>query len=477
MEDAAAPEQKLLTHRETMWIVAGVLLPVFLGSMDQTSVSSALPSIGHALGSSSLLSWVMAANLLTATASTPLYGKMSDIYGRRLSLLLSIGFYILGALVAATAVNLPMLIAGRALQGLGTGGLISVPMTVLGDIVAPKYRARYYTYFSVTYITSGFVGPIYGGFISQHLDWSVIFWSNVPMGLIAFGLVNHLLKRLPRYERPHKLDLLGAALIVGASSTCMFVLNIGGKAFAWSSPEIISLSVASVLLWIGFIWRLLAADEPLIPLTVLRNKIVFFANASNAVGWAIVMALNIFLPMYLQAVHGLSPASSGLHMVGFMTAVNASALVSAQLAGRLTHYKYPPLVTLLICTAASAYLALHAGTIDIMTFEIVAVLIGIGFGPVAPVTTVAVQNAVPLHQMGIAISTMGFIRSLLATSLVAIYGVIVLGQGGGAGVFGDRLVAAAHFQTIFIVTALGFAISFIALALMEEKPLISQRSK
>ena len=479
--------QKALSHRETMWIVAGVLLPVFMGSMDQTVVSSALPTIGASFGGASHLSWVVAANLLTATAMTPLYGKISDIYGRRASLMLAVGFFLCGTLISALAFNLPMLIVGRAVQGLGSGGLTSIPMTVLGDLVAPKLRARYYTYFSIVYITAGALGPIYGGFVSQHLHWSVIFWSNVPLGLAALAVTRTLLRRLPRYERPHKLDLLGAALIVLASSTCMFVMNAGGHNYAWDSPQIFGLSALSAVFWIGFVARLLTAPEPLIPLGILRNRIVLCANLANSVGWASVIGLNIYLPMYLQAVHGLSPSEAGLHLVGFMSMVNFSALVSAQITARISHYKYPPLASLTLCIGACLYLALHTETISIVAFEIVLALIGAGFGPVAPVTTVSMQNAVDLHQMGISVGTVSFLRSLIATVTVAAFGVVVLGDLRGvdlhgasvtvAAVFGEKLEAATHFRTIFLVTAATFSISFLSLLFMEERPLQSERQR
>ena len=169
-----------LSHRQAMWIVAGALWPVFMGSMDQTVVSAALPSIGASLGGTSYLSWVVAANLLTMTAVTPLYGKFSDIVGRRKALLTGMSVFIAASLVSALAVNLPMLILGRALQGLGSAGMTSLAMTILGDIAPPKERARYYTYFSITYITSGALGPTWGGFASEHLHWSAIFWANIP---------------------------------------------------------------------------------------------------------------------------------------------------------------------------------------------------------------------------------------------------------------------------------------------------------
>ena len=485
LEAEAPPVHKSLTHRETMWIVAGALLPVFMGSMDQTVVSSALPTIGASLGGASHLFWVVAANLLTATAMTPLYGKISDIHGRRVALLLAISLFLGGSLIAALSVNLPMLILARALQGLGGGGLTSVPMTILGDVVAPKQRARYYTYFSITYITSGMLGPVYGGFIAQHFHWSMIFWLNLPMGLIAFASTSTLLRRLPRYERKHKLDFLGAALIVLASSTCMFVLNAGGRAYAWGSAEIVGLTVLSAVAWVGFVRRLLTAPEPLVPLNILRNRIVLCANISNGIGWASVMSLNIYLPMFLQAVHGLSPTVSGLHLASLMMTVNASALVSAQITARITNYKYPPLLSLLLCIGACLYLALHTQDIGMVEFDVVMLLIGIGFGPVAPVTTVAMQNAVELHQMGIAVGTATFGRSLMATGLIAVYGVIVLGDLHGldlrnsaaiaANLFGDKAEAADHFRTIFLAATGAFTVSFLSLALMEQKPLLTER--
>jgi EmrB/QacA subfamily drug resistance transporter len=492
MNAPAGAEPRLhapLTHRETMWIVAGVLLPVFIGSMDQTVLSSALPTIGKALGGTSHLSWVVAANLLTATAMTPLYGKISDIVGRRTTILTGICVFLVGSLVSALAFNLPMLIVGRAIQGLGSGGLTSVAMTVLGDIAAPKERARYYTYFSIVYITSGALGPLWGGFVCEYLHWSLIFWANLPAGLLALIVTSTLLKRLPRHERPHRLDVLGAILVVAASSTCMFVLNAGGHSYAWTSPTILGLSLLSFVCWIAFIARIMTAPEPLIPLRILRNPIVRCAVVSNGVGWASVIGLNIYLPLFLQAVHGYSPSASGLALMPLMVTVNGGALVGAQIAARITHYKYPPMATILVSVAACLWLAFRSETIETLEFAIVMAVIGCGFGPVAPVSTVAMQNAVELHELGISSGTVNFVRSLVATAIVAIDGVIILGGApidadGGfsaealqASLFADAAATAAHFRVIFAFAAAAFFVVFVALMLMEERPLLSERSR
>jgi MFS family permease len=466
-----------LTHRERMLIVAGALLPVFMGSMDQTVVSSVLPTIGREFGGANHLSWVATANLLTATAMTPLYGKISDIVGRRTTLLWAITIFMLGSLISATAPNLPMLILGRAAQGLGTGGLTSVGMTVLGDIAPPKDRARYYTYYSIVYITSGALGPVWGGFAAERLGYSTIFWANIPLGFLALGLTATLLKRLPRYERPHRLDILGACLIASASSSWIFMLNAGGHDFAWSSPQILGLAAASAVFLTGFVLRLLTAPEPLIPLGVLRNPIVLCATVANGVGWASIIGLNIYLPLYLQAVNGFSPSASGLALMVFMATVNGGALIGAQIAGRVTHYKYPAMASILVCCAACLWLAWHARAVSTVEFQIVLIVIGLGFGPVAPVSTVAMQNAVELHQLGVSMGTMSFVRSLIATGIVAAFGVIILGDAGSGrdAIFADPVRAADNFSIVFTTTAVTFFVAFLALAFMEERPLLSER--
>ena len=217
--DAQTPphDTKGLTHRETMLIVLGVLLPVFMGSLDNTILASALPTIGREFGDVHNLPWLVTAYLIANTAVSALYGKLSDIRGRRVALLIAISMYMTGSLVCALAPNMFVLILGRVLHGLGGGGLTSTGMVVLGDLAAPKDRGKYYGYFSATYTTAGACGPVLGGVIAEYLHWSVIFWMNIPLGLLALALTLTLLRKLPRHDRPHRLDFLGALLIMTAS--------------------------------------------------------------------------------------------------------------------------------------------------------------------------------------------------------------------------------------------------------------------
>jgi MFS family permease len=474
-------EAKPLTHKETRLIVFGVLLPLFMGSLDNTILASALPTIGRDFGDVHGLPWLITIYLLAATAAMPLYGKIADIRGRRFTLYIAIAIHMMGSLVCAFAPSMLVLILGRALQGLGGAGLSSVAVTVLGDAAAPKERGRYYAYFSVVYTTAGAIGPALGGFIADHLHWSVIFWLNIPLGLMALWITSTVLRRLPRHERPHRLDVIGAILIVAASVSFMLGLNLGGKSYPWLSPPIILLFVVALCVGAGFVWRLVTAPEPLIPIAILVDPIVRWAVLANSFGWASIIGLNIFLPMYLQSVIGLSATNAGLSLMVFMMSLNATAGLAGQLLGRVTHYKILPMCTLVIGIVSVTLLGLWADRMSIVTFEVLLFFLGVGFGPVPSLCTVAMQNRVVQHQLGIAIGTMSFSRNLFTTMLVALLGVIVLAatsaiEPGGAGQFGDALppgaaAAAQAFSRVFFTVAACLAIAFVALVLMEEKPL------
>lgn len=226
LDDHSAPPLSLTEVRSIIW---GVLLAMFLAALDQTIVATAMPSIGRDLGSMEYLPWVVTAYLVAATAVTPLYGKSSDIYGRRATLLVSISVFLVGSVLCALAPTMPMLVLARALQGLGGGGLLSLGQTIIADIITPRERARYQIYIAGVFVVASVTGPILGGLIAQYVHWSAIFWVNLPFGLAAFWLTYSLLRKLPRHERPHRLDVLGAGLMVGATITFMIGLNWGAS--------------------------------------------------------------------------------------------------------------------------------------------------------------------------------------------------------------------------------------------------------
>jgi EmrB/QacA subfamily drug resistance transporter len=474
--DATVPPAttRALTHRETMLIVFGVLVPVFMGSLDNTILASALPTIGRAFGDVHNLPWLVTAYLISNTAITALYGKISDIRGRRTTLLIAISMYMLGSLVCALAPNMVVLILGRVLHGFGGGGLTSTGMVVLGDVAAPKDRGKYYGYFSATYTTAGACGPALGGAIAQYLHWSVIFWMNIPLGIIAVVMTLTLLQKLPRHDRPHKLDFLGAALVMAASSSLMLALSMGGVNYPWLSSPILMLFAAAFLLGIAFIVRLRTAPEPLIPLTILGDRDARLSIAANAFGWGPIVGLHIFLPMYLQNIVGMAPAAAGLSVLMLAVTLNVSAGVTGTILPGRERYKTIPIIGMVLAIASVLMLAWRAKSMTLWEFEVLLFLIGAGFGTMPPLSATALQNNVSIHNFGSAVATMQFSRNLFATILVAIFGVIVLSGASGGGAAGQYSVQG--FVDVFLAVAASFAVSLAAVCLLNEKPLETKHS-
>jgi EmrB/QacA subfamily drug resistance transporter len=474
---ATAPSPAPLTHQEKRIIAISMMLPVFLGSVDQTILASALPTIGRNLGDMHNLPWLITAFLIAATAFTPLYGKFADIHGRRAAMLIGLGVYMAGAIICAASPNLPMLICGRVVQGCGAGGLTAIGNMVLGDIAAPKERGRYYAYFSIAFTTAGGTGPVLGGWICDHLPWQAIFLWSLPLCAIAVVIAATMLQRLPRRGRQHRLDFIGAILVIVASSSFMLALNLGGVRYAWLSPVMLGLLGGAFALGVGFVVRLLTADEPLIPIAILADPAARLTIAAHSFGWGTIMCLNVFLPMYLQSTLDWSATSSGLSMMTLMVVLNSSAGIAGQVLGRVRHYKALPLGCMLIAIGAVLALALSAGNMSSTKFEIILFLIGIGFGPSAPLTQVALLNTVSSRDLGAAVGTMNFARSLIGTILVASVGAVVLADAP-AGAAADTVsrhvfgaASASTFTAVFFALAGTLTVAFIAMILLEEKPL------
>lgn len=475
---AAAPaaEPGSLTHRERRLIVITMMMPVFMGSIDQSILASSLPTIGRVFGDLHDLPWVITSYLIASTALTPLYGKFADIHGRRASLMIALGIYMAGSLISATSTSLLMLIGGRIVQGCGGGGLVTTSQMVLGDIAPPKDRAKYYAYFSIAFTSAGACGPAVGGWICQHWHWSLIFLWKFPFCLVAGILAWNVLRRLPRYDRPHRLDIVGAVLIMVASTSFMLALNLGGVRFPWISAPILGLLVCALLLGAAFVMRLLSAAEPLIPIAILADPTAQLATVAHCFGWGSLIGLNIFLPMYLQSALGWSPTDAGLSLIILMATLNMSAGLTSHLIGHVKHYKALPIAFLVVGIAAILALAYSASTMTPEKFEIILFVIGIGFGPTAPLTQVILQNTVATQHLGAAIGTMSFCRTLLGTIMVAVFGAVVLSgaMGEPSGDTAGHVATAASIKP-FIVVFLGAAgamiIAFLALVLVEEKPL------
>ena len=476
MRDPLRPLPDYLDHAAARRIVVGVLLTMLLAALDQVMVATALPTIAAGLGDVDNMSWVVTANLLCATAVTPLYGKLSDIYGRRTMMLISIGVYAAGSLACALAPSMLTLILARALQGLGGGGLMPLVQTIIGDVASPRDRPRYQAYTSSTFIISTVGGPLLGGFIAEHLHWSWIFWTNLPLCALAYLLTHNVLQRLPRHDLPHQLDVLGALLMVGAAAALMLALTWGGRRFAWVSPQILLLFVTSLTLWVLFAWRVMSAEEPFIPLSVLRDGAVRVGTGVAFFAVGAVIALTIILPLYAQLALGLSVGESGWAIIALQGAATVTSIVGGRLLVRFAHYKRVPLVGLLLSIAALVPLALApTGFSPVAALGLIA-LVGFGLGPTFPFTIVVVQNAVALHQLGIATGTMNFFRALGSTFIVAGFGAIVLAgappvRGMSAGAVLAGTDAAEAFRWVFAAAICCLVIALACILALAERPL------
>jgi EmrB/QacA subfamily drug resistance transporter len=466
-----------LDHSEVRLIIVGVLVAMFLAALDQTIVATALATIGRDLGNFDLLPWVVTAYLVTSTAVTPLYGKFSDIHGRRPTLLVGICVFVIGSAACALAPNMLALILGRALQGLGGGGLISLAQTIIADVVSPRERGRYQVYIASVFISSSLAGPVLGGFFAQHLHWSLIFWINLPLGALAFVMTDRLLRRLPRHERKHAIDVLGAVLLVAATCVLMLGLNWGGTRYPWVSAPIAGLFAGSAVLWALFALRLGRAPEPLIPLSLFRNGVVRNGTLSACFGMGVFIGMSIYVPVYLETVRGLSAADSGLALVPLMVGTVVGATLSGRLMARVTHYRRLPTAGLCLAIVATLALTLEARTLPLPALEVLFTMFSIGLGSLLPVTTVAIQNAVSPNQLGTATAGMNFFRSLGGALVVAVFGAILLGGGAGAAmhevipVQGSAADIAGAFHLVFGTATVFLLFSLLFLFRMEELPL------
>lgn len=471
----------MLSQAEIRRIIFGIMLSMLLAALDQTIIATALPTIGRELGDLEHLPWVVTVYLLTATAVTPLYGKFSDSHGRRVTMLIGIVVFIIGSVACALAPTMIVLILARGLQGLGGGGLIALAQTIVADLVPPKERGRYQVYFASVFMTSSLLGPVLGGFFAEHLHWSVIFWINLPLGLVALFIAFHGLKKLPQVHRPHRLDLLGALVMVTATVSLLLALSWGGLRHPWGSWQILGLFAGSAILWGLFALRMRMAPEPLIPPGVLHNPVVRMGTLAACFGMGTYIGLTIYLPVYFEAVRGLSASASGLALIPLMAGTVVGATLSGRMMAKVKHYKRLPVGGLLVAMAATGVLAAYGASIPLLGIEAILAVISIGLGTLLPVSTVAIQNAVMPHELGTATGAANFFRSLGGALIVAIFGAIVLTGTSlsGAASFESLAATAAQsgvnlsdvFSHVFVAAVIGFALAFLFLLAMEERPL------
>ena len=420
----ASDEPGYLTHRQILVVMGGLMAGMFLAALDQSIVGTALPRITSELGGLDKLSWVVTAYLLTSTASTPLWGKISDLYGRRLIFQAAIVIFVLGSLLAGMSQGIGELIAFRAVQGLGGGGLIALALATIGDVVPPRERGRYGGYFGAVFGTSSVLGPVLGGWFADGPGWRWIFFINVPIGIAALVITSIALK-IPHVRRDHSLDYLGAATIVASVSALLLFTTWAGPEEGWTSPVALLLLGTGVVLAVAFVWIESRAAEPIIPLELFRNTVFATSNLYGfIIGFAMFGAL-IFMPVYLQVVDGMSPTESGLAMLPMVCGLFTTSISSGIVMTRTGRYKVFPIAGASIVLVGLLLLSrLDVGT-PYWQAGLSMFVLGAGLGLTMQVIVTVVQNSVDRRHMGVATSAVTFFRSMGGTFGTAVFGAIL----------------------------------------------------
>jgi EmrB/QacA subfamily drug resistance transporter len=420
----SSPQTEARLSGRALWTVFGALmLGMFLAALDQTIVSTALPTIVGDLGGLTHLSWVVTSYLLASTVSTPIYGKLGDMYGRKPVFQAAIVIFLIGSMLAGLSQTMDQLIGFRALQGIGAGGLMVGAQAIIADIVPPRERGRYMGLIGSVFAVASVAGPLLGGFLVDSLSWRGVFYVNMPVGALAVAIVA-LRLQLPSSRSSHRIDYLGAALLTGGVGSLVLLSTWGGSQYAWGSATILGLAIAGVALLALFVWQESRAAEPLLPLTLFRSSVF---DISNAMGFTIGMAMFgaiVFIPLYLQLVYGASPTSSGLRLLPLMAGLLAAAIASGRAISRIGRYKIFPIAgTATLVVGMFLLSRLGVGTAPWLA-SVYMLVVGVGIGLVMQVLVLVVQNDARPEEIGVATSTATFFRSVGGSFGVAIFGAI-----------------------------------------------------
>jgi EmrB/QacA subfamily drug resistance transporter len=444
------------SRKHLRWILSALMLTMLLAALDQTIVSTALPRITSELNGLNELSWVITAYLLASTASTPIWGKLSDLYGRKVMLQSAVAVFVGASMLAGLSQNMAQLIGTRALQGIGGGGIMVLVMAVIADLIPPRDRGRYAGLFGAVFGLSSVIGPLLGGFFTEQLSWRWIFYINVPLGIAAFAALAIFL-HLPVLHEKKPIDWLGSALLVAGVTMVLLVTVWGGQEYDWTSPTIIGLAIGGVAALAVFVWHELRTEEPIVPMSLFSNRVF---RVSSMVGFIVGFAMFgsiVYLSIYFQVVRGATPTQAGLMLLPLMLGILITSILSGQLIARMGRYKVFPIIGTGLA-AIGIYMMSKLGVDSPFWYNALAMFIlGAGLGNVMQTLVLAVQNTVAPQQMGAATSGATFFRSIGGSFGTAFFGAVWTARltaelnaafPGGTGQIGDATSSIGSIEAL-----------------------------
>ncbi len=419
-----ADQEGYLSHRQILVVMAGLMAGMFLGALDQSIVATALPTITSELGGLDKLSWVVTAYMVTATAVTPLWGKISDLYGRRLIFQAAIVLFLIGSLLSGLSQNITELIVFRAVQGVGGGGLFALAMATMGDVVPPRERGKYGGYFGAVFGTSSVLGPVLGGFFADGPGWRWIFYINLPIGIVALVITSVAL-RIHHVRRQHKIDYAGATSIVAAVTSFLLYTSWAGPDHGWGSSLGLALLGAGAVFSALFVVVEMRAAEPIIPMELFGNSIFRTSNIFGVIIGFAMFGVIVFMPVYLQVVGDMSPTMSGLAMLPMVVGIFSTSISSGILMSKTGRYKIFPVLGAATVATALYLLSLLDVNSPYWHTAIFMYVFGAGLGLTMQTIITAVQNSVDRKHMGSATSSVMFFRQMGGTFGAAVFGAIL----------------------------------------------------